>query len=136
MNDQIIQFFCGILMLFGAGLVGYFASRKYLPIVQHKISNWLSHDRHIIRDKVSKWLLENNLNKTALTKVVSTCDSIAGFSNKLICKVYVETEKTGKVKVHEEIISIDELEKLDTDVAKKVIENISNKETNIMSQIM
>lgn len=135
MNDQNIKLILGAAAAVGIAIGGYYATRKYLPIVRNRITNWLSNDRHLIRDRVTNWLDENNLNETALTDLVYICDSVAGFSNKILCRVYAKTEKTGKVKVYEEEISVEELQKVAPDIAKQLIQKMSQEETSIMKQI-
>ena len=136
MNEQTIKLVFGAAVAVGVAIGGYYTSRKYLPIVRNRIQDWLEKDRHNIRDRVINWLHEKKLNETALIDLVNVFDEVAGFSNKVMIKVRAKTETTGTVDVYQEILTLEELEKVDSDVAKQVIQKIAKKETSIMKQVM
>jgi hypothetical protein len=135
MNDQTIKLVFGAAAAVGVAIGGYYATRKYLPIVRNRIKDWLENDRHNIREKVVNWLHEKNLNKTALMDLVSIFDEVAGSSNKIMFKVRAKTEQTGIVDIYEEIITLEELEKVDPDVAKQVVKKITQEKNSIMKEI-
>jgi hypothetical protein len=135
MNDQTIKLVFGVAAAVGVAIGGYYATRKYLPIVRNRIKNWLETDRHNIREQVIAWLHKNNLDKTALLDLVNICDTVANLSNKIMFKVCAKTEKTGLVDVYEEIITLEELEKVDPDVAKQVLNKITQERTSIMGEM-
>ena len=136
MNAQTIKLLFGAVAVAGVAIGGYYATRKYLPVVRNRITQWLSDDRHKIRKKVIDWLHKNNLNRTALSKLVFVLDNFASVSNKILGKVYAETEEIGEVKISNETISLDELQNIDPDVAQQVINKLRQEEINIMDQVM
>lgn len=136
MNDQTIKLLVGALATAGVAIGGYYAYRRYMPVVREKTGKWLRANRPKIREQVRKWLHNNNLQESKLLNVYMAFDNVAGYSEKVLCKVYAETKETGKVKVSEEVISIDELKNIDPDVAKRVLEKIAEEDGSIMNQIM
>ena len=136
MNEQTIKLIFGAAAAVGVAIGAYYASRKYLPVVRERITHWLENDRHIIREQVNDWLHRNKLNKTALSDVVIKFDTVANYSNNILCKVYAKTKETGEVKISEKTMSIEELLKEDASVAEQVIQKIAKEETSIMSQVM
>lgn len=141
MNNQIWQAIGAVII----GLIGfvitavvsvfaYYAVKKYVPILRAKTAKWLEKNRESIRIKVKEWLQKNNLEKSKLLDVYVTLDAVAGNAQRILYTVYAETKETGKVKVTEEELTIEEFYKLDTTKVEKVIEEIGRK--SIMSQVM
>ncbi|BDA67185.1 hypothetical protein CAL7716_013510 [Calothrix sp. PCC 7716] len=141
MNNQIGQvigvIIAGIISFAITAIVSIFAYyivKKYVPILRTKTAKWLEINRETIRVKVKDWLHANNLQESKLLNVYLIVDDVAGNVEKLLCKVYVETKETGKVKVTEDELTIEEFRKLDTNKVEKIIEKIG--QTSIMSQVM
>lgn len=73
--------------------------------------------RHEVREKVAEWLRVRGLEKSALMDALMICDTLAGVIEKnVLCKILVKTQKTGEQKVFEQTYTMDEIQKIDSDV--------------------
>lgn len=70
-----------------------------------------------IKDTVSSWLRERNLDESALMDAVVILDKLV---TNVRCRIIVETKKTGKQTVEEKILTIEELQKSDPDIYKEL----------------
>jgi hypothetical protein len=141
MNDQIWQaigaVILGIITFLITAVVSifaYYAVKKYVPILRAKTAKWLEINREPIRLKVKEWLQENNLEKSKLLDVYLIVDAVAGDAQKILYTVYAETKETGKIKVSEEELTMEEFSNLNNTKVEKIIEKIG--QTSIMSQVM
>lgn len=105
MNDNLAQLAIGAVVATGAVVCGLYAAHKY---------------RAEVRDRVQRWLHQNNLEKTALTDVLFVCDNVAGQANKFTCKIFVKTKEKGEQKVSENTYSLEELKKVNPDIAAQM----------------
>lgn len=141
MNDQIWQTigtvivgFIGVIVTVITSIFVYYTVKKYVPILRAKTAKWLETNRDKIRDDVKAWLDKNNLEKSQLSDVYVIVDQVAENVQKICCKVYAETKETGKVKVTEEELSMEEFQKMNSNKVEKIIEEIGK--TSIMKQVM
>jgi hypothetical protein len=141
MNNQIGQAIGAVII----GIIGfvitavvsifaYHAVKKYVPILRAKTAKWLEINREPIRLKVRDWLQKSNLEETQLLDVYLIVDAVAGDAQKFLYTVHVETKETGKVKINEYELTIEEFRKIDTTRKEKIIEEIG--QTSILSQVM
>lgn len=137
MNEQIWQAITGIFIAVVASFCAYYMVQKYGPIIRAKTAAWLEINRPKIRDKVRDWLHENNLQNTKLLDVYLKIDEVAGNAEKVLFQVYAETKETGKVKITEEELTIEEFEQINNAAkTKKIIKQIGQEKISIMSQVM
>jgi hypothetical protein len=141
MNNQIWQAIgtvvigiIGFVITAVVSIFAYYAVKKYVPILRTKTAQWLDTNRTEIRGKVKDWLDKNNLQESKLLDVYVIVDAVAGNVQKILCTVYVETKETGKVKISEDELSMEEFQKINSTKVEKIIEEIG--QTSIMSQVM
>jgi hypothetical protein len=116
MEKQLFQLAAGVVAL----SVGIYFARKH---------------RHQVREKVSEWLRNNNLEKSALQDVVTVYDSIAGAIEKnIVCKIFVKTQAKGETKISEVTYTMEELKKIDPDLYAEV-EKLGHAQKSILTQI-
>ncbi|BAZ24928.1 hypothetical protein NIES4073_58280 [Kalymmatonema gypsitolerans NIES-4073] len=141
MNNQIWQAIgtviigiIGFVITAIVSIFAYYAIKKYVPILRAKTAKWLDENRSVIRDRVKDWLHKNNLEESKLLDVYMVVDTVAGDAQKFLYTVHVETKETGKVKINQYEITIEEFRKIDTTKKEKIIEEIG--QTSILSQVM
>lgn len=116
MEKQLFELAAGVVAL----SVGIYLARKY---------------RHQVREKVSEWLRNNSLEKSALQDVVATYDSIAGAIEKnIVCKIFVKTQANGEVKISEDVYTMEELKKSNPDIYAE-LEKRGHAQKSILTQI-
>lgn len=117
MEEQLFGLAVGVIALAGGA---YFAW-KY---------------RHEVREKVAEWLRIRGLEKSALMDALMICDTLAGVvEKKILCKIFVKTQKTGEQKVFEQTYTMDEIQKIDSDVYAE-LEKRGHARKSILKQIV
>lgn len=79
--------------------------------------------RQKIRDEVSKWLRQRNLENSALMSAFIFFDNVIAGIDRVRRRILVETAETGQVVVSEQDISLEELRKISPDVYELVVQN-------------
>jgi hypothetical protein len=102
MEEQLLEIAIGVLALAG----GVYFAWKY---------------RNEVREKVAQWLRNNGLGQSLLMDVWMSCDTLAGaVEKKIICKIFVKTQKTGEQKVYEQTLTLEQLKSIEPSVAAEV----------------
>jgi|GEM_PF-2728151 len=121
MNDQIFKAAIATVVGVGAVVGGLYLARKF---------------RHKVRDRIELWLHSRGLSKSKLTDVLFVCDeAFRHIDDKVTCKIFVETQETGKQQVFEETFSLEDLERIDPEIAAQIRKN-RRIEKSIMNQIV
>jgi hypothetical protein len=72
--------------------------------------------RQKVRDEVSKWLRQRNLENSALMSALIVYDNIIVGIDRVRRRILVETVETGQVVVSEQSISLEELHKINPEL--------------------
>ncbi len=90
------------------------------------IENWPE-----ISEKISSWLRQKNLSKSALMSALVICDRIvSGVSRRIV----VETRQTGKQTIEEKTLSMEEIRREVPDLYKE-LQKRTHLEIDVMEQI-
>ncbi|MBF2090582.1 MAG: hypothetical protein IGR80_09145 [Synechococcales cyanobacterium K44_A2020_017] len=119
MNDQIFKVAIATVVGVGAVVGGLYLARKF---------------RHKVRGRIESWLHSHGLSKSKLVDVLFVCDETFKHIDKVTCKIFVETQETGKQQVFEETFSLEELDHIDPEIAAQIRKN-RYVEKSIMNQI-
>jgi hypothetical protein len=120
MNEQTFKVAIATVAGVGAVIGGLYLARRF---------------RHKVRTQIESWLHDRGLSKSALTDIIYVCDRAGFYMDKVTCKIFVETKEVGKVQVSEETLSVEELERINPEIAAQVRKNV-HAEKSIMSQIL
>ena len=110
-----------IFKLVGIGIGLLAASTTF-----YVIANWPE-----VSDKISSWLHDNKLNKTALMSALVIFDKVVVGIRHLII---VETKQTGRQTVEEKTLSIEEIRRRDPDVYNE-LQKRDHLEIDILKQL-
>ena len=111
MSAEVVKF-----VILGVGAAAVLAGGVYI--------GWRY--RQKIRDEVSAWLRERNLEKTVLMSALLLFDNVfAGVDRVVRRRIVVQTQQTGKQFISEEIMTDEEISKLDPEVRKLLMTNNS-----------